>query len=470
MRTASIQTSLAALGVLLLTGGDLSIALAEKPNVLLITADDLGNQLSCYGDDHLQTPRLDALAAEGVRFTRAYVTQSSCSSSRASLLTGLYPHQNGQYGLAHLGFSMHAGQTNLPALLKAAGYRTGIIGKLHVEPAAEFPFDWEPKGKGTAAGPTRDVRWVADQSREFFTSVKDSKEPFFYYVNYFDPHGPYRPDVRQVAGLPEKPLDPEHVAPLPLKAPRLDAQKRITALIYDCIARVDVGTGMLLDELEAAGLAENTLVLFLGDNGAPVLHGKCSCYEPGVQVPLLVRWPGRAKPGQVRDELVSAVDVLPTILEATGIALPQGLAGRPLQPLLRPDQAPSWRKHLFTEMNFHTANMYLPQRTVRDGQFKLLLNLAPAAGQTALELYDLQADPEESNNLAEEPAFADRRQRLESALGQWREETRDPLLDAARLKRWNEVAARWKASAPRLDRGPYPDVARVPPGELELLK
>jgi N-sulfoglucosamine sulfohydrolase len=465
-----MRFSLAALGVLLLTGDDLSIALAARPNVLLITADDLGNQLSCYGDDRLKTPRLDALAAEGVRFTRAYVTQSSCSSSRASLLTGLYPHQNGQYGLAHLGFSMHPGQENLPALLKAAGYFTGIVGKLHVEPAGDFPFDWKPKSKGTAAGPTRNVRWVADQSREFFASVKDSGRPFFYYVNYFDPHGPYTPEVRQVDGLPEKPLDPETVAPLPLRARNPDARRRITAIIYDCIARVDVGTGMLLDELEAAGLAENTLVAFLGDNGAAVLHGKCSCYEPGVRVPLLVRWPGGAKPGQVRDELVSAVDIMPTILQAAGIAAPGGLAGRALQPLLRGDRAPSWREYLFTEMNFHTANMYLPQRTVRDRQFKLLLNLAPGAGRTAVELYDLEADPAESKNLADAPAFADQRQRLESALREWREETRDPLLDAARLKRWNEVAARWQASAPRLDRGPYPDVARVPPGELELLK
>jgi arylsulfatase A-like enzyme len=127
---------------------------AEPPNVLLITADDLGNQLSCYGDERLKTPRLDALASQGVRFTRAYVTQSSCSSSRASLLTGLYPHQNGQYGLAHLGFSMHPGQENLPALLKAAGYRTGIIGKLHVEPAAEFPFDWRPIPRNRRTWPT----------------------------------------------------------------------------------------------------------------------------------------------------------------------------------------------------------------------------------------------------------------------------------------------------------------------------
>jgi arylsulfatase A-like enzyme len=226
----------------------------------------------------------------------------------------------------------------------------------------------------------------------------------------------------------------------------------------------------LLDELEAAGLAENTLVVFWGDNGASVFHGKCSCYEPGVQVPLLVRWPGRVKPGQVRDELVSTVDLMPTILEAAGIAVPEGLAGRPLQPLLSGAATPTWRKHLFAEMNFHTADMYLPQRTVRDERFKLLVNLAPGTGQAPVELYDLEADPGESKNLADMPAYSHQRQQLESALRRWREETRDPLLDPARLKRWNKTAARWKTSAPRLDRGPNPNVARVPPGELKLLE
>jgi len=213
----------------------------NRPNILLITADDLGNQLSCYGDKRIATPHLDVLATAGARFTRAYVTQSSCSSSRSSILTGLYPHQNGQYGLAHLGFRMHDGQKNLVAMLKASGYRTGLIGKLHVEPSNEFPFDWRPSPNN--AGRTRRVRWVAEQSREFFASAKESGQPFFYYVNYFDPHGPYTPDVRQVDGLPETPMDPDKVTTLPLRAPRREAHKRITAVIYDCIARVDIGTG-----------------------------------------------------------------------------------------------------------------------------------------------------------------------------------------------------------------------------------
>jgi arylsulfatase A-like enzyme len=164
------------------------------------------------------------------------------------------------------------------------------------------------------------------------------------------------------------------------------------------------------------------------------------------------------------------VDLMPTILEAAGIDVPKKLAGTSLQPLLLGQDRPSWREYLFTEMNFHTANMYRPQRTVRGDRFKLLLDLAPRADRAGIELYDLQNDPGEMNNLADDPTYADHRRRLELALQDWRQRADDPLLDAARLKRWTQVAAKWNDSAPRLDRGPYPDVARVPPGELDLLK
>lgn len=290
------------------------------------------------------------------------------------------------------------------------------------------------------------------------------------YVNYPDPHGPYTPHVRQVEGLPKTPMDPEKVIPLPLRAPRLETRRRMTALIYDCIARVDVGAGMLLDELTAAGFAETTLVIFIGDNGAVVRHGKCTNYEPGVQVPLLVRWPGRVRASQVRDELVSAVDLMPTILKAAGVAVPERLAGQPLQPLFEATPPKEWREYLFTEGNFHTANMYRPQRTVRDDRFKLLLNLEPSSDQEAVELFDLRDDPGETTNLATDAAFSKQRARLEAALQKWREQTNDPLLDATRRKRWSEVARQWAESAPRLNRGPYPDVARVPPGGLRLLE
>jgi N-sulfoglucosamine sulfohydrolase len=432
---------------------------AERPNILLITADDLGCHLSCYGEKRFQTPKLDALAAQGARFENFYVAQSSCSPSRAALLTGRWPHQNGQIGLAHLGFRMHPGQKNLPALLKAAGYRTGIIGKLHVEPAAEFPWDWM-SDKKVAAAPTRDVRWVAAQSRKFFTSAKDAKQPFFYYVNFCDPHGPYTPDVDQVAGLPEKPVRAADITdPFPLKTPTDAAKKRVSAAIINTILRLDTGVGLLLDELQSAGLAENTLVVFLGDNGLPVIHGKTWCYEPGVRVPLLMRGPGVA--AGVRRDLASALDLMPTILQAAGVALPSELVGQPLQTELK-------REFLFTEMNFHTLDFFNPQRTVRDTRFKLMLNLLPADGQAPVELFDLQNDPGETKNLANDPAHAETRQRLEVVMKSWREKRSDPLLDAGRLKRWSDARERW-SKLPRLKAGPTM-VVHVPAGELDLLK
>ncbi|MBN2450970.1 MAG: sulfatase [Lentisphaeria bacterium] len=419
---------------------------AGRPNIVLITADDLGHQLSCYGEGRIATPCLDRLAGEGVRFTSAYVAQSSCSPSRGALLTGRWPHQNGQVGLSHMGFAMHPGQVTLPALLRDAGYYNGIIGKLHVAPEDGFPFDWEPRGRGKAAGPTRDVTWVAEQSREFLAEAKASGKPFFYYVNYFDPHGPYTPKEDQVAGLPEQPLTAADIRdPLPLKTPTEQAQRRVSATLLNCIRRLDTGVGLLLEELGRAEVADNTLILFLGDNGIVGIRGKSSSYERGVIVPLIARWPGRIPPGTVRRELVSSLDLMPTILRAAGATAPQDLEGMALQPLFGTGSA-TWREYLFTEMNWHEPSILKVQRTVRDARHKLLLNLTPAEDQEPVELFDLEADPGETVNLAGDAAAAGIRRRLEQVLQAWRERTADPLLDAARLERWQAAVTAWQAA------------------------
>jgi N-sulfoglucosamine sulfohydrolase len=452
------------LGVL----GVQAFAATPRPNILLITADDLGFQLSCYGEKNIDTPKLDALAREGVRFANAYVAQSSCSSSRAALLTGRWPHQNGQIGLAHLGFRMNPGQPSLPASLKSAGYRTGIIGKLHVEPAANFPFDWKP-GKGPAGiNPTRDVKWVAEQSRAFLASAKQSGQPFFYYVNYFDPHGPLNAESDQVNGLPEKPLQPDDIkAPLPFGAPTEQGKRAATARLLNTVLRLDVGVGLLLDELKAAGFADNTLVVFVGDNGLAAPRGKTTSYELGVRVPMIVRWPGVTKAAQTRSDLVSLLDLMPTLLTAAGVKPPAGLAGQPLQPLLH-GESPAWRELLFTEMNFHEPQQCIPQRSVRDASHKLMLNLAPKPNQSPVELFDLRSDPWETKNLADDASLAACRQRLETVLLDWRKQTADPLLDTARLQRWRDAAAHWD-KIPRVKSGPDA-VVHIPAGELELLR
>jgi N-sulfoglucosamine sulfohydrolase len=443
---------------------------ARKPNVLLIVSEDNSPNLSCYGDRLVQTPNLDRLASEGVRFERAFVATASCSESRSAILTGLYPHQNGQIGLATHKYAMHRNWPNIPSLLKQHGYRTGIIGKLHVNPESAFPFDFRWNVAAFCSFAHRDVRKIADVAEAFIT---ESDEPFFLMVNYPDAHLPWLP---KQDGLPETPLTAADVETLPsvgIDVPRLRA---CTADYYNCIRRLDSGIGMLLGKLTRAGREDNTLVIYLADHGAQFQRGKLSCYEGGLRVPLIVRWPEHRKEGSVIDELVATVDLLPTILEAVGAEVPAGLAGRSMAPLLQGD-AVMWREYLYAEYHSHYPPVYFPQRAVRDGRFKLIVNLlqdrvnpvaqpkepivkrlpsyvtpsdlatssdevrrAYATWRDAppVELYDLETDPYEFKNLAGQPQHADVQERLLAQLESWRRKTDDPLSDPAKLAKLTE--------------------------------
>ncbi|MCX6908032.1 MAG: sulfatase-like hydrolase/transferase, partial [Verrucomicrobia bacterium] len=269
--------------------------------------------------------------------------------------------------------------------------------------------------------------------------------------------------------LPEKSLTAADIKePIPLNATDPSKNALATARLLNTVMRIDAGMGLLLDELKAAGLADNTMVIFIGDNGTAMPRGKTTCYETGVRVPMLVRWPGGAKAGQVRAETVSLLDLMPTVLAACGVKAPDSLVGAQLQPLLRGEPCSDWREFLFTEMNFHEPQIFRGQRTVRDRRYKLVLNLVVADGQPPVEMFDLQSDPNENKNLADDPAHADARKKLEAVMQIWREKRADPLLDPARLQRWKDAAARW-GKLPRVKAGTHM-VVRIPEGELELLK
>ena len=472
-------------------------AAQPRPNILLIVSEDNGPELGCYGDPHARTPRLDRLASEGVRFNRAFVAQAGCSQSRASFLTGLYPHQHGQIGLATWGYRLYREDTpNLPRQLKAAGYRTGILGKLHVNPESAFPFDF--RALPTANFARRNLGEYARTAEGFFTA---GAEPFFLSVNYPEAHDPW---LRQVDGLPANPQLGRDVRALPYFGIDPPGMREMVADYYNCLSRLDHLVGELLDALERSGKARDTLVVYLGDHGADFLRGKRTCYEGGVRIPLLVRWPGQARP-HVREELVSTVDLLPTLLAAAGAPPVAGAAGRALQPLLAGGPAP-WRTHLFTEWHTHAAAAnYHPQRAVRDDRYKLIENLLPGvvnpdyadtirkleadavergedgfrggiarAVETAVpavragyavmerpprhELYDLREDPHEFRNLADSPAHAAILADLKGRLDAWRRETGDPLLDPANLRRLTaEVTAVRSKSAGRELRWGYPE-------------
>jgi len=442
--------------------GAASKTTAERPNILLIVSEDNGPELGCYGKPFVQTPVLDRLAAQGVLFHNAYVPQAGCSQSRAAFLTGLYPHQNGQIGLATWKFRMYREDTpNIVRSLKRAGYRTGIIGKLHVNPESAFPFDMKKIPSSNFS--RKSLAEYAAHAKEFFDA---SAEPFFLSVNYPDAH---RPFIRQTHGLPKKPLTGEDVKPLAyfgLDTPGLRAE---TADYYNCMSRLDSLIGDLLAALQRSGKADNTLIVYFGDHGADLLRGKRTSYEGGVRIPLIVHWPGEAKGKQVREELVSTLDLMPTLLAVAGAKPVAKLPGRSLLPLLRDAPAP-WRRYLFTEYHTHSAHNFYPQRTVRNARYKLIHNLMPdqtnpgyaftlnrffadlpktieaapdriraayyrMEAPPEFELYDLQSDPYEFHNLAADARHAETLLELQTRLAAWRAETNDPLLNPANVTR-----------------------------------
>jgi N-sulfoglucosamine sulfohydrolase len=424
-------------------------------NILLIVADDLGRNLGCYGEKVVRTPHLDALAASATMFDMAFASTASCSGSRSVIYTGLHTHQNGQYGLQHFfhHFMTHDHVETLPTLFNAAGYLTGIIGKVHVGPDAVYP--WTVREESS----TRDVQWVADRAGAFFRSAKASKQPFHLTVGFMDPH---RDSTRSGFANDQYPGAQEY-NPGELEVPGyltdLPAVREEMASYFGAISRMDLGVGKILERLEAEGLAEETMVVFVSDNGPPFLNSKTTLYDAGVRLPLIVRVPGwRAA---VNPTLVSFVDLLPTWLDFAGIRVGQSTRrGRSLLPLVSSDEIePGWLE-VFGSHTFHELTNYYPTRFVRTKRYKYHRNvcwkldfpfsadlyasksweatrnmgqvmigkrsLAAYVRRGPEELYDLQEDPLEVVNLAEaEPELVlEFRRKLEA----WQRNTEDPWL------------------------------------------
>lgn len=429
---------------------------AEPPrrNVLLLIADDLGLDLGCYGNPVVQTPNLDRLAADGTRFTHAFATVASCSPSRAVLLTGQYTHTNGQYGLAHATHHFHtfASVKSLPRLLKEAGYRTGVLGKLHVLPPSVYPFD-------VVQGGGRDVVRMAQQARRFFADEAD--RPFFLLIGYVDPHRAAKgfDNEKPYPGVVARKYDPATVRLPYFLSDRPEVRQEV-AEYYEAISRLDQGVGMVLDALRETGQAGNTLVIFLSDNGMPFPGAKTTLYDAGTHLPLLVSSPKQKRRGVSSAAMVSWADVAPTILDWAGLQ-PSAMPGRSFLTALEEENPKGWDA-VYGSHVFHEVTMYYPMRTIRTRQYRYLLNLAhqlpfPFAsdlyhsatwqgilhsgaktlGQRSLasfinrpreELYDLEKDPNELNNVAGDPGYARVLEELRSRVKQWQERTHDPWL------------------------------------------
>ena len=442
-----------------------------RPNVVLIIADDLGDgDLGCYGHPHVRTPNLDRLAADGVRFTNAVLTTSSCSPSRSSILTGKYPHET---DAEQLHWPLPASNETFGERLSEAGYFTAAVGKWHLGNAVKDRFDLvveagsggfvlptgpdgTPREMTAGENPSGCADWVP------VLKNRPRDRPFFLWLAALDPHRDYAPDTLPTPLTTGGPHDPADTT-VPPFLPDTPAVRGDLALYMDEVTRLDGYVGAVLDELDRQGVADDTLVLFVSDNGRPFPRCKTTLYDSGVKTPLLARRPGVTPPGSTCERLVSAVDLSATILSVCGVdplADGRGVSFAPL--LSNPDTpAEDWaRGFAFAEKNWHDYDA--SQRAVRTERFKYVRNLdaevpntPPAdavrsptfvtmvrlrqagkltpeqasiftAPKPAEELYDLAADPHELTNLADDPAHAGTLKTLREELDAWRAETHDP--------------------------------------------
>lgn len=426
---------------------------SDPPNILVFVADDAGwRDFGTYGNESIRTPNVDALASGGLRFERAFLTTPQCSPSRISILTGKYPHATGAEDL-HM--NLPPDEVMVPSYLNSAGYFTGHMRKRHYGPNGNEQFDWYAPDLSSA-----------------FPEFLDRREdrPFFLWVGFQDPHRPYS------EGAIANPHDPAEVEMRPYLVDT-PATREDLALYYDEIARMDGQIGRFVDELEARGLRENTLIVFLSDNGSPFPRAKGSLYDAGIRTPLIFNRPGTIEPGTTFDGLASVVDLAPTFLEIAGLTPPDRMQGSSIADLLEDPTGPG-REVVFSERNWHDTDAHM--RGLRTGRYKLITNGYPnrpfpiaadlgdspawmdllaghRAGtlndrqarlfrtpRPAVEVYDLERDPEEFENVAGTPEYDATIDSLTRRLHRWQQETGDfPPTERTRADHTDRVTGVW---------------------------
>ncbi len=440
-----------------------SSSFAAKPNIIFLLSDDHSYPfLSCYGDQNVKTPTLDQLAAEGMKFHRFFTTAPQCVPSRASLLTGRSPVAA---RITRFSAPLAKDEITFPELLRSqAGYFTGICGRsYHLDGSgkhsgSEMNEIFEKNKLKTFAQRVDFLNVCADNlvasQLETFLDQKPAEKPFFMWANFSDPHhewsapAEYRPDPATLT--------------LPAHWPDLPGVRAQLADYCAEVNRLDQTVAGVVAVLKKRGLFDSTVIVFIGDNGAALPHGKGSLYDPGCNVPCVVRWPGVVKPGTESRALLSGEDLAPTLLAAAGVASIPKMSGVSFLPLLK-GETHDPRKHVFLERGPHGSapvvlgmsnSGYDLSRAVRSDHHKLIYNCTPwlpyapvdSAGGAAwnqmrqakeqeklssglvatyfttprrvYELYDLDADPSELNNLSGKPELAAVERSLRLALAE----------------------------------------------------
>ncbi|RQG88032.1 sulfatase [Natrarchaeobius halalkaliphilus] len=428
----------------------------SRPNIILMQCHDLGQYLGCYGTD-VETPRIDELAESGALFENHFVTAPQCSPSRGSFMTGRYPHVNGLMGLAHGNWELEAGETILPQYLSRNGYETHLFGLQHItQDTDRLEYDYVHSEGNLYPGVSPSVhqvnraRSVADVVSGFLDRGA-FESPFFATVGFFELHRVEEENGRfGFDGDRYDTDDPDEVRPLSYLPDRRGIRHDV-AEMHGMVYALDDAVGTILDSLESTDLSQETLVIFTTEHGIAFPRAKGSCYDAGIEAALVLRCPEIADDGSRYDELISNVDVLPTLLDLLEIEIPATLDGRSFASMLSDDGAYASHDHIFAEMTWH--DMYNPVRAVRTDRYKYIRSFwhlpkvyltkdifASEAGRMVREtdgvpprpyeeLYDLTESPQEDENVVYEPKYQETRLDLSRILREWMIETDDPLLN-----------------------------------------
>jgi len=408
--------------------------LDSPPNILYIHSHDTGRFVQPYGFQ-VPTPNIQLLADQGVLFREAFCAAPTCSGSRACLLTGLYCHNNGMFGLAHRGWALNDYSQHWVHTLRKAGYRSTLIGEQHisVDPGVIGYDELVEVGSSRADD-------VAPLTIETLRAAS-SEQPWFMSVGFFETHRSFFE--------PTSVRDTLYSLP-PANLPDVVASRRDVAAFKTSARALDQGIGAVLHALHDLGLVDNTLVICTTDHGIAFPGAKATLFDRGIGVMMIVRGPSGFAGGKVIDAPVSHLDVYPTLCELAGVEAPPWLQGVSLMPLVR-GETERLHEEIFAETTYHAA--YQPQRAIRTERWKYIRrfddyahpvlancddseskNVWVEAGwgnQVVAEeqLYDLVLDPAEGKNLAGEAASREVREELRGRLEDWMHETEDPLLD-----------------------------------------
>lgn len=445
---------------------DSTATASEQPryNVLLFTADDMhAESMQTYGSKVKDlTPNLDRFAETAMVFNRAHVNAAICAPSRAVIATGLYSHNSGAMGFMHT----RPGVPDIVTTLQKAGYLAGILGKVGHStpvPGMEWDYHFDQKDLGNGRSPTI----YYERSKVFLKRCKSEGKPFYFMVNSHDPHRPYCNPQKLTRGaeMPSKTYEPQDVE-VPGFVPDLPGVRAELAMYQNSTRRLDDTFDKVMQALDESGFADNTLVVFMSDNGIAIPFAKCNAWFHSTRTPMLVRLPGLVEPG-TRDDthFVSGVDLMPTFLELTGVQGPEKLDGQSMLPLLKGAQQDG-RDVVFTQIDSKAGGDAVPMRCVQNARFGYIYNpfsdgkhwyrnnnegktmaAMNAAAKTDQqiaervqlfryrvpeEFYDLENDPDCLVNLLDSPEHETHVEDMRKNLEAWMVDTGDPMLEAFR--------------------------------------